>query len=180
MYYTRPSKSALNWAGIENVVLHSCCSLSTISFCTLLHMQLLFLWEEGEVRWTSAKNLERENRTHGETISLSHISIFEVNVYCVRVEIMLNFYILHKMARTPVGRNPRDYIMNIQIAILFFNSEHQELLKQMQDTQDFQAHEDLEQELDCLVKQMEMKRKQISKLKKHQATVRMKYKLSGY
>ncbi|XP_058658256.1 centrosomal protein CEP57L1 isoform X3 [Ammospiza nelsoni] len=46
-----------------------------------------------------------------------------------------------------------------------------ELLKQIQETQDSQAHEDLEQELDCLVKQMEMKGKQISKLKKHQATV---------
>uniref|UniRef100_A0A8C3Y085 Centrosomal protein 57 like 1 n=1 Tax=Catharus ustulatus TaxID=91951 RepID=A0A8C3Y085_CATUS len=62
-----------------------------------------------------------------------------------------------------------------QIAILVFNSEHQELLEQ---TQESQAREDLQQELDCLVKQMEMKGRQISKLKKHQATVRMKCKLS--
>lgn len=63
--------------------------------------------------------------------------------------------------------------------MLVFNSEHLELLKQIQETQDSQACEDLEQELDCLVKQMEMKAKQISKLKKHQATVRMKCKLSS-
>ncbi|NXQ13035.1 CE57L protein, partial [Peucedramus taeniatus] len=49
--------------------------------------------------------------------------------------------------------------------------EHQELLKQIEETQDSQACEDLEQELDCLIKQMEMKGKQISKLKKHQAIV---------
>ncbi|NXP28351.1 CE57L protein, partial [Scytalopus superciliaris] len=49
--------------------------------------------------------------------------------------------------------------------------EHQELLKQIQETQDSKVHEDLERELACLVKQMEIKGEQISKLKKHQATV---------
>ncbi|KAF4804745.1 centrosomal protein 57 like 1 [Turdus rufiventris] len=53
----------------------------------------------------------------------------------------------------------------------FVAGKHQELLEQIQETQDSQAREDLQQELDCLVKQMEMKGKQISKLKKHQATV---------
>ncbi|NXM00799.1 CE57L protein, partial [Tyrannus savana] len=51
------------------------------------------------------------------------------------------------------------------------SSEHQELLKQIQETQDSRVREGLEQELDCLVKQMEIKGEQISKLKKHQATV---------
>ncbi|XP_074779435.1 centrosomal protein CEP57L1 [Athene noctua] len=49
--------------------------------------------------------------------------------------------------------------------------EHQELLKQIQETQDSEVREDLEQELNCLSKQMEIKGEQISKLKKHQATV---------
>ncbi|NWS97673.1 CE57L protein, partial [Mionectes macconnelli] len=51
------------------------------------------------------------------------------------------------------------------------SSEHQELLKQIQETQDGRVREGLERELDCLVKQMEIKGEQISKLKKHQATV---------
>ncbi|XP_010085239.1 PREDICTED: centrosomal protein CEP57L1 [Pterocles gutturalis] len=49
--------------------------------------------------------------------------------------------------------------------------EHQELLKQIQETQDSKVREDLEQELDCLVKQMEIKREQVSKLKNNQAAV---------
>lgn len=67
--------------------------------------------------------------------------------------------------------------MNTLCAILVFNSEHQELLKQIQETQNSKVREHLEQELDCLVKQMEIKGKQISKLKKHEATVRIKCKL---
>ncbi|NWZ44664.1 CE57L protein, partial [Brachypodius atriceps] len=68
-------------------------------------------------------------------------------------------------------RSFSDLLLASQDELGQMSFEHQELLKQMQDTQDSQAHEDLEQELDCLVKQMEMKGKQISKLKKHQATV---------
>ncbi|NWY28679.1 CE57L protein, partial [Pheucticus melanocephalus] len=64
-----------------------------------------------------------------------------------------------------------DLLLAFQDELGQMSFEHQELLKQIQETQDSQAHEDLEQELDCLVKQMEMKGKQISKLKKHQATV---------
>lgn len=67
--------------------------------------------------------------------------------------------------------------MNTLCAILVCNSEHQELLKKIQETQDAKVREHLEQELDCLVKQMEMKGEQISKLKKHEATVRIKCKL---
>ncbi|XP_072911987.1 centrosomal protein CEP57L1 isoform X1 [Hemitrygon akajei] len=46
--------------------------------------------------------------------------------------------------------------------------EHQDLLKQIQDTKNINVREDLERELDCLVKQMEKKGEQISKLRKHQ------------
>ncbi|KAM7061263.1 centrosomal protein CEP57L1 isoform 2-T5 [Acridotheres tristis] len=68
-------------------------------------------------------------------------------------------------------RSFSDFLLALQDELGQMSSEHQELLKQIQETQDSQAHEDLEQELDWLVKQMEMKGKQISKLKKHQATV---------
>ncbi|NWU27620.1 CE57L protein, partial [Dyaphorophyia castanea] len=68
-------------------------------------------------------------------------------------------------------RNFSDLLLALQDELGQMSSEHQELLKQIQETQDSQAREDLEQELDCLVKQMEMKGKQISKLKKHQVTV---------
>ncbi|NXB42345.1 CE57L protein, partial [Leucopsar rothschildi] len=68
-------------------------------------------------------------------------------------------------------RSFSDLLLALQDELGQMSSEHQELLKQIQETQDSQAREDLEQELDWLVKQMEMKGKQISKLKKHQATV---------
>ncbi|XP_050829091.1 centrosomal protein CEP57L1 [Serinus canaria] len=68
-------------------------------------------------------------------------------------------------------RSFSDLLLAFQDELGQMSFEHQELLKQIQETQDSQAREDLEQELDCLVKQMEMKGKQISKLKKHQATV---------
>ncbi|XP_078256385.1 centrosomal protein CEP57L1 [Rhinoraja longicauda] len=46
--------------------------------------------------------------------------------------------------------------------------EHQDLLKQIQGTANIEDREDLDRELDCLVKRMEKKGDQISKLKKHQ------------
>ncbi|XP_053918290.1 centrosomal protein CEP57L1 [Cuculus canorus] len=49
--------------------------------------------------------------------------------------------------------------------------KHHELLKKIQETQDSKVCEDLERELDCLVKQIEIKGEQISKLKNHQATM---------
>ncbi|XP_041044645.1 centrosomal protein CEP57L1 isoform X2 [Carcharodon carcharias] len=49
--------------------------------------------------------------------------------------------------------------------------EHQDLLKQIQGTKNTDVCEDLERELDCLVKRMEKKGDQISKLKKHQNNV---------
>ncbi|NWY38418.1 CE57L protein, partial [Sylvia atricapilla] len=69
------------------------------------------------------------------------------------------------------SRSFSDLLLALEDELGQMSCEHQELLKQIQDTQDSQTREDLVQELDCLVKQMEMKGKQISKLKKHQATV---------
>ncbi|NXK62135.1 CE57L protein, partial [Sylvietta virens] len=73
-------------------------------------------------------------------------------------------------------RSFSDLLLALQDELGQMSSEHQELLKQIQDTQDSQAREDLEEELDWLVKQMEIKGKQMSKLKKHQDTVQ---KLKG-
>ncbi|NXF03422.1 CE57L protein, partial [Smithornis capensis] len=68
-------------------------------------------------------------------------------------------------------RSLSDLLLAIQDELGQMSFEHQELLQQIHETQDSKACEDLEQELDRLVKQMEIKREQISKLKKHQATV---------
>ncbi|KFP50146.1 Centrosomal protein CEP57L1 [Cathartes aura] len=68
-------------------------------------------------------------------------------------------------------RSLSDLLLAIQDELGQMSFVHQELLKQMQETQDSKVCEYLEQELDCLVKQMETKGEQISKLKKHQATV---------
>ncbi|KFQ95634.1 Centrosomal protein CEP57L1, partial [Nipponia nippon] len=68
-------------------------------------------------------------------------------------------------------RSLSDLLLLIQDELGQMSFEHQELLKQIQETQDSKVHEDLERELDCLVKRMEIKGEQISKLKKHQATV---------
>ncbi|XP_071597307.1 centrosomal protein CEP57L1 isoform X3 [Heliangelus exortis] len=58
-----------------------------------------------------------------------------------------------------------------QMSFLVLDREYQKLRKKIQETQDSRVREDLEQELDCLVKEMEFKGEQISILKKHQATV---------
>ncbi|XP_019330150.1 PREDICTED: centrosomal protein CEP57L1 [Aptenodytes forsteri] len=68
-------------------------------------------------------------------------------------------------------RSLSDLLLAIQDELDQMSFEHEELLKQIQETQDSKVREDLEGELDCLVKQMEIKGEQISKLKKHQATV---------
>ncbi len=57
---------------------------------------------------------------------------------------------------------------NVNIAC---DSEHQELVKQIDETSKRGLHDDLERELDCLVKRMEEKAAQISELRKHQQTV---------
>ncbi|KAK1212658.1 CE57L protein, partial [Pygoscelis papua] len=68
-------------------------------------------------------------------------------------------------------RSLSDLLLAIQDELGQMSFEHEELLKQIQETQDSKVREDQEGELDCLVKQMEIKGEQISKLKKHQATV---------
>lgn len=57
---------------------------------------------------------------------------------------------------------------NVNIAC---DSEHQELVKQIDETSKRGLRDDLERELDCLVKRMEEKAAQISELRKHQQTV---------
>ncbi|XP_034965165.1 centrosomal protein CEP57L1 [Zootoca vivipara] len=70
-----------------------------------------------------------------------------------------------------------DLLLIMQDELGQMNFEHQELLKQIQETQNQEVREDLERELDCLVKQMEAKGEQISKLRKHQENVcRLKQK----
>ncbi|XP_032041083.1 centrosomal protein CEP57L1 [Aythya fuligula] len=64
-----------------------------------------------------------------------------------------------------------DLLLAIQDERSQMSFEHQELLKQIQETQDSKVREDLEQKLSCFVKQMNIKEEQISKLKKHQTSV---------
>ncbi|NWW94231.1 CE57L protein, partial [Rhynochetos jubatus] len=74
-------------------------------------------------------------------------------------------------ASPTAARSLSDLVLTIQDELGQMSFEHQQLLKQIQEAQDCRVREDLEQELDCLVKQMEIKGKQISKLRKHHATV---------
>uniref|UniRef100_A0A8B9MCE7 Centrosomal protein 57kDa-like protein 1 n=1 Tax=Accipiter nisus TaxID=211598 RepID=A0A8B9MCE7_9AVES len=64
-----------------------------------------------------------------------------------------------------------DLLLAIQDELGQMSFDYQELLKQIQEAQDSKVREDLEHKLACLVKQMEFKEEEISKLKKHQATV---------
>ncbi|KFO13748.1 Centrosomal protein cep57l1, partial [Balearica regulorum gibbericeps] len=68
-------------------------------------------------------------------------------------------------------RSLSNLLLAIQDELGQMSFKHQELLKQIQETQDAGVCEHLEWELDFLVKQMEIKGEQISKLKKHQASV---------
>lgn len=56
--------------------------------------------------------------------------------------------------------------------MLFCYREHQELLNQMKEAESHSVCEDLECELEHLVKKMKIKEEQISKLLKHQDSVR--------
>ncbi|XP_009081076.1 PREDICTED: centrosomal protein CEP57L1 [Acanthisitta chloris] len=71
----------------------------------------------------------------------------------------------------PATRTLSDLLLAIQDELSQMIFEHQELLKQIKETQDSKVREHLERDLDCLVKQMGIKGQQISKLKKHHATV---------
>ncbi|XP_077158613.1 centrosomal protein CEP57L1 isoform X2 [Paroedura picta] len=70
--------------------------------------------------------------------------------------------------------NLSDLLLVMQDELGQMSFEHQELLKQIQETKNDDIREDLERELECLVKQMEIKGEQITKLKRHQNSV---YKL---
>uniref|UniRef100_A0A8C3GJ89 Centrosomal protein 57kDa-like protein 1 n=1 Tax=Cairina moschata TaxID=8855 RepID=A0A8C3GJ89_CAIMO len=74
-------------------------------------------------------------------------------------------------ASSTVTGSLSDLLLAIQDEMSQMSIEHQELLKQIQETQDSKVREDLEQKLSCLVKQMNVKAEQISKLKKHQTSV---------
>ncbi|XP_059354517.1 centrosomal protein cep57l1-like isoform X2 [Carassius carassius] len=64
-----------------------------------------------------------------------------------------------------------DVLLALQDELGQMSFEHQELVKQIDETSKRELRDDLEQELDCLVKRMEEKAAQISKLRKHQQTV---------
>ncbi|XP_069344290.1 centrosomal protein CEP57L1 isoform X2 [Eulemur rufifrons] len=68
--------------------------------------------------------------------------------------------------------NLSDLLMAMQDELDQMSVEHQELLKQMKETESYSVCDDIECELERLVKKMEIKGEQISKLKKHQASVR--------
>ncbi|KAM6180650.1 centrosomal protein CEP57L1 isoform 2-T2 [Erethizon dorsatum] len=67
-----------------------------------------------------------------------------------------------------------ELLMAMQDELDQMSMEHEELLKQMKETETHSVCDDVECELERLVKKMEIKGKQISKLKKHQDSV---YKL---
>ncbi|NXC34418.1 CE57L protein, partial [Campylorhamphus procurvoides] len=101
----------------------------------------------------------------GKSVSSSHS--VTANVQSVALSKSLSSF---SMSPTATG-SLSDILLAIQDELGQMSCEHQELLKQIQETEDSKVHEDLEQELDCLVKQMEIKGEQISKLKRHQSTV---------
>ncbi|XP_045400104.1 centrosomal protein CEP57L1 isoform X2 [Lemur catta] len=68
--------------------------------------------------------------------------------------------------------NLSELLMAMQDELDQMSVEHQELLKQMKETESYSVCDDIECELERLVKKMEIKGEQISKLKKHQASVR--------
>ncbi|XP_023578064.1 centrosomal protein CEP57L1 isoform X2 [Octodon degus] len=67
-----------------------------------------------------------------------------------------------------------ELLMAMQEELDQMSMEHEELLKQMKETETHSVCDDIEYELERLVKKMEIKGKQISRLKKHQDSV---YKL---
>ncbi|NWU16748.1 CE57L protein, partial [Cephalopterus ornatus] len=101
----------------------------------------------------------------GKSISSSHS--VSANVQSVA----LSKYVSSCSTSPTATRSLSDLLLATQDELGQMSSEHQELLKQIQETQDSRVREGLEGELDCLVKQMAIKGEQISKLKKHQAAV---------
>ncbi|XP_049753551.1 centrosomal protein CEP57L1 isoform X2 [Elephas maximus indicus] len=77
----------------------------------------------------------------------------------------------HPENSVSVCDNLSELLMAMQDELDQMNMEHQELLNQMKETQSHSVCEDIESELEHLVKKMEIKGEQISKLKKHQDSV---------
>ncbi|XP_055490949.1 centrosomal protein CEP57L1 isoform X2 [Leucoraja erinacea] len=69
---------------------------------------------------------------------------------------------------SPLTEGLAEILVALQDELGQMSFEHQDLLEQIQGTKDIDVREDLERELDCLVKRMEKKGDQISKLKNHQ------------
>ncbi|MEE6475991.1 hypothetical protein FKM82_010932 [Ascaphus truei] len=74
-------------------------------------------------------------------------------------------------ASSATGDNLSDLLLALQDELGQMSFEHQELLKQIHETKNNEICEDLERELDYLVKQMETKSDQILTLKGHQESV---------
>ncbi|KAM5163105.1 centrosomal protein CEP57L1 isoform 2-T2 [Mantella aurantiaca] len=74
-------------------------------------------------------------------------------------------------AAPSTGDSLTDLLLALQGELEDMNFEHDELLKQINETKDTDIREDLEREMECLVKHMETKSDQILKLKRHQQNV---------
>ncbi|XP_068933191.1 centrosomal protein CEP57L1 isoform X3 [Petaurus breviceps papuanus] len=69
---------------------------------------------------------------------------------------------------TSIGDSLTDLVMTMQDELDQMSIEHQELLKQVQESPSLSVNEEIECELECLARKMEMKGEQICKLKKYQ------------
>ncbi|NXT13643.1 CE57L protein, partial [Prunella fulvescens] len=132
--------------------------------------------EPEKENWKSKKPRRRNPTMKKMQLSQLHVKAGELPFVAGKVAGVSGHSALSKSvsscSTSPTAtRSFSDLLLAFQDKLGQMSFEHQELLKQIQETQDSRAHEDLEQELDCLIKQMEMKEKPISKLKKHQATV---------
>ncbi|NXW43302.1 CE57L protein, partial [Nyctiprogne leucopyga] len=124
--------------------------------------------ENGKKKKTRKRN-PTVKKTHLRQL---HVKAGELPFVAGKVRRSAHSKSVSSCSTSPTGtRNLSDLLLAIQDELGQMSFEHQELLKQIEETQDSKVREDLERELDCLVKQMEIKGEQISKLKKHQATV---------
>ncbi|XP_060039958.1 centrosomal protein CEP57L1, partial [Erinaceus europaeus] len=71
-----------------------------------------------------------------------------------------------------ISDNLSELLMAMQDELGQMSIEHQDLLNQMKETNSHSVYEDIKCELEYLAKKMEVKAEQISKLKKHQDSVR--------
>ncbi|XP_053314659.1 centrosomal protein CEP57L1 isoform X2 [Spea bombifrons] len=82
--------------------------------------------------------------------------------------------IMTRPSALSTGDSLTDILLALQDELGQMSLEHQELLKMIHETEDNEAREDLEREMECLVKQMETKSDQILKLKRHQEHAKKK------